>query len=253
MVPRPKTLPVKRTTKKRSPAQINGDETRSRIIRACLDAVSADGITNASARAIARIGDFNQALIFYHFGSVEGLLIAAAKVEGEARSTRYAERFASVTTLPELIAVGRAVHLEEQTEGSVNVLTQLLAGSTSSPGLQQGILEAIRPWMVLVEDALGRVLQGSPLLSLFPTGELAFAVSSFFLGVELLAGLDRSEDQASVLFDSLERGASLLDALLGRPGKSTPSIDRASSEGIATFGPVTSSALYENPTELRTP
>ena len=105
MVPHPKTLPVKRTTKKRSPAQINGDETRSRIIRACLDAVSADGITNASARAIARIGDFNQALIFYHFGSVEGLLIAAAKVEGEARSTRYAERFASVTTLPELIAV----------------------------------------------------------------------------------------------------------------------------------------------------
>jgi AcrR family transcriptional regulator len=209
-----KATPVKRQAGRRSPAQASGDETRLKIIRACKEALNTEGITGASARTIARLGDFNQALIFYHFGSVEGLLIASAKSEGEVRSRRYAERFGSVTTLPELIAIGREVHLEEQADGSVNVLTQLLAGAASSPELQRGILEAIKPWMVLVEEATARVLQGSSLLTLVPTGELAFAISAFFLGVELLTGLDPAGDRAGKLFDSFERGASLLQTLV---------------------------------------
>ena len=205
---------IRRSKTPRSASQAHGDETRSKIIAACLETLNTEGITGASARAIARVGDFNQALIFYHFGSVEGLLMTTARVEGEQRSARYQEAFENVTTLQELIAVARQVHQQEQEQGSVNVLTQLLAGAQSSPELQQGIVDATRPWMVLVEDAVARVLHGSSLLTLVPTSDMAFAISSLFLGIELLTGLDHNGTQANALFDSIEKLSGLMQILI---------------------------------------
>jgi AcrR family transcriptional regulator len=211
---KPTPKPPRRARTTRSNAQVHGDETRAKIIAACIETLNVEGITGASARAIARAGDFNQALIFYHFGSVEGLLITASAFEGEQRAMRYKEAFETVTTLQELISVARKVHHEEQAEGSVNVLTQMLAGAASAPELQQGILEATRPWMVLVEDAVGRVLAGSSLVSLVPTTDIAFAISSLFLGIELLTGLDPSGDKATALFDSIEKISGVLQLLI---------------------------------------
>jgi AcrR family transcriptional regulator len=206
--------PPRRARATRSNAQVHGDETRAKIISACVETLNVEGITGTSARAIARAGDFNQALIFYHFGSVEGLLITASAFEGQQRALRYKEAFETVTTLQELISVARQVHHQEQSEGSVNVLTQMLAGAASAPELQEGILEATRPWMVLVEDAVGRVLAGSSLVSLVPTTDIAFAISSLFLGIELLTGLDPSGDKATALFDSIEKISGVLQLLI---------------------------------------
>ncbi len=206
--------PPRRTRPARSSAQLHGDETRAKIIAACIETLNVEGITGSSARAIARMGDFNQALIFYHFGSVEGLLITASAVEGQQRANRYREAFETVTTLQELISVARQVHHQEQSEGSVNVLTQMLAGAASAPELQQGILEATRPWMALVEAAVARVLEGSSLLTLVPTTDIAFAISSLFLGIELLTGVDPNGDKATALFDSIEKISSVLQLLI---------------------------------------
>lgn len=206
--------PPRRSRPARSTAQLHGDETRAKIIAACIETLNIEGITGASARAIARVGDFNQALIFYHFGSVEGLMITASAVEGEQRANRYREAFETVTTLQELISVARQVHHQEQSEGSVNVLTQMLAGAASAPELQQGILEATRPWMILVEAAVARVLEGSSLLSLVPTTDIAFAISSLFVGIELLTGLDPTGDRATALFDSIEKISGVLQLLI---------------------------------------
>lgn len=52
--------------------------TKGRIMDAAIETLKSEGITGTSARAIAHRGDFNQALIFYHFGSVNNLLIQAA-------------------------------------------------------------------------------------------------------------------------------------------------------------------------------
>ena len=57
--------------------------TRSRIIEAALQTVREEGFAETTARAIARHGGFNQALIFYHFGSVDALLVAVARSESE--------------------------------------------------------------------------------------------------------------------------------------------------------------------------
>ncbi|MCP3855949.1 MAG: helix-turn-helix transcriptional regulator [Actinomycetia bacterium] len=55
----------------------SGQETREKILDAALETVRVEGLVGTSARAIAKAGDFNQALVFYHFGSVDELLLAA--------------------------------------------------------------------------------------------------------------------------------------------------------------------------------
>ncbi len=195
-------------------AQVVGEETRIKIINAAIETLNTEGIVGASARAIARVGGFNQALIFYHFGSVEGLLVAAAKAEGRARSNRYSTRFAEVRTLAELVTIARAVHSQEQQEGAVNVLTQMLAGAASAPALRAGLYEAMTPWLELVEDAIRRVVEGSPLASFVPLNDLAFAIASLFIGLELMTSLDPSGERATNLFDSIEKLSNIVEMFM---------------------------------------
>src|SRR5438874_2502405 len=56
---------------------MTADETKNRIVEAALAVLKRQGYAGASARSIAAEGRFNQALIFYHFGSVRNLLLAA--------------------------------------------------------------------------------------------------------------------------------------------------------------------------------
>ena len=78
-------------------ASESGAETRDRLQAAARACLRQDGIAGVSARAIARHGDLNQALVFYHFGSVDGLLQAVARTDAERRALLYAERLAGRT------------------------------------------------------------------------------------------------------------------------------------------------------------
>jgi hypothetical protein len=69
--------------------------------------------------------------------------------------------------------------------------------------------------MILVEDAIARVLAGSSLMSLVPLKDTAFAISSLFVGIELMTGLDPTGTQAEGLFDSIEKLSNLLQMVIG--------------------------------------
>ena len=206
----------------RRPAASNGDETRERIVQAAIDTLDAEGIVGTSARAIARRGSFNQALIFYHFGSVDGLLIEAAQAEGRTRATRYESMLRQITTISELIVVAREIHHHEQESGSVNVLAQLLAGANTSPDLRDGVHLGMVPWMSLVQDAIVRVLRQSSISTLIDPADATYAVASLFIGMELMALLDPNRDRPDALFDGVARLAPMIDAVLATTRLPTP-------------------------------
>ncbi|EWM11480.1 LOW QUALITY PROTEIN: TetR-family transcriptional regulator, partial [Kutzneria sp. 744] len=52
-------------------------ETRQRLIDGAIETIRQHGIAGTSARTIAATAGVNQALVFYHFGSVNDLLKAA--------------------------------------------------------------------------------------------------------------------------------------------------------------------------------
>ena len=199
-----------------------GDETRARIVEATLETIKREGILGTSARAIARTGGFNQALIFYHFGSVDDVLLAAVDATSSRRMARYEERLRTVRTLPELVAVASELHREDMQEGHIAVLAQMLAGSSSSPELSRALIDRFQPWIDLVEQAVRRVIEGTPYEQLLPTADLAFVVTALFVGIELMSHLDPEHRHDETLFRTVELMAGLVDVLLSMGATPAP-------------------------------
>ena len=97
----------------------SGEETKAKIVDATLQTLQEEGIVGASARAIARTGDFNQALIFYHFGSVDEAIVAAVGELSRRRLERYREPLMSVDNLTELIRVARELYENDRESGEI--------------------------------------------------------------------------------------------------------------------------------------
>src|SRR5580700_3047189 len=76
--------------------------TKLQIAEAALQTLKEKGFAGASAREIAGIGGFNQALIFYHFASVQRALLAALDLVSARRMEAYGPAFERARTLPEL-------------------------------------------------------------------------------------------------------------------------------------------------------
>lgn len=192
-----------------------GDETRARIVEAALQTVRDEGVVGTSARAIARAGGFNQALIFYHFGNLNEVLLAAVETISERRMRRYQERLEGVRSLSELVTVGAECHREDVAEGYIRVLSQMLAGASSSPELGHRLRGFYDPWIRLVQDAILRVVEGTAYENAVPARDLAVGVVSLFMGIELLSQLDDHPASNETLFRTLGLVASLLEGMIG--------------------------------------
>ncbi len=188
--------------------------TPQRIIDAAFAQLRDAGHRGATARGIAAAGGFNQALIFYHFGSVEHLLIAALDQSAEARLAAYRDRFEGVTSLPELANVARDLYREDVGSGHVKVLAELVAAGASSPELGRAVAARVAPWLAFTRETIERLLAGSPLAALLSPDDAAFALTSLYLGMELLTNLDGDASRADALFEALIRLASLLSAFM---------------------------------------
>ena len=186
--------------------------TRSRLLAGALTCLLDQGIAKTSARTIAAAAGVNQALIFYHFGSVDALLAAACQEAAEQRVTRYRDRLADVTSLGGLLAVGREIHAEEHADGNVAVLAQLLAGAQTNPQLGPATAAGLRLWIAEIEQVLDRVLADTPLAGLVDATGLARAIAASFIGLELYDGVDADGGaQAFAALDQLAALAALVD------------------------------------------
>ncbi|MGH3656504.1 MAG: TetR/AcrR family transcriptional regulator [Micromonosporaceae bacterium] len=170
--------------------RLTAGDTRQRLMAGAIAALRTHGIAGTSARVIATAAGANQALIFYHFGSVHELVSAACEQATRERLTHYRGRFDEVTTLRELLEVGRALHAEEQQLGHVAVLAQLLAGAQGDPHLATASGVSLRLWITEIERVLTRVLADSPIADALDVPGLARAISVGFIGMELYEAVD---------------------------------------------------------------
>jgi AcrR family transcriptional regulator len=196
--------------------------TKLRIAEAAVETLKTKGFAGASAREIAASGDFNQALIFYHFGSVEKLLLAALELVSARRMDAYAERFRRARTIPELAELARDIHAEDLENGYVTVLGEMVAGGVSNPGLGAAVVGLIEPWIDMVEGKLRELVGGSLLESIVPARDTAFAIVALYLGVDLLGQLDGNHARARSLLDLGVSYAPLFGALLTQPASAQP-------------------------------
>jgi AcrR family transcriptional regulator len=187
-----------------------GETTRRQIVDAALDTLKSDGFAGATSRAIARAGGFNQALIFYHFGNLDGLLLAALDYTSEERLDRYRNAIADAGSVDELVAAVARLYAEDRERGHMTVVAQMVAGSAARPELKPALVERMEPWIELCEHALGKGFGWLGLPELVPRRELAYAFVTFYLGVNLMTQLDENRARTDALFARLESLAPLL-------------------------------------------
>lgn len=189
-------------------------DTKSRIVDAALETLKAEGFAGTSARAIARRGGFNQALIFYHFGTVNDLLLAALDRTSELRMARYGEAVSGVSTIEKAVEVATDLYREDLASGHITVLSELIAGSLDRPDLAPEIVARMEPWIELAEEAVRRTLGPLGVTAIVGERTIAHAIVALFLGINLLSHLERDDTRAEALFEGAQ-GLSKLAAIVG--------------------------------------
>jgi AcrR family transcriptional regulator len=197
------------------------------LVAGAIAALREVGFAGASAREIARHAACNQALVFYHFGSVPELLLAALDDVSMRRLAAYSEIVEQAGSLTELIESARTIFSEDLDAGHVTVLVEMITGAQSTPGLGAQVAARLAPWREFAEAAVRKGLQDSPVAMVLPAKELAHAVVAGFLGLELLANLDGDHAAALTLFDRARSLAALLELSAAAFPVDTPEGDQS--------------------------
>ena len=164
--------------------------TRDRLLDAAGEMLATEGLTGLSARTVAARAGVNQALVFYHFGSVAELVEAALRRSADLAVATYRNRFDDVTSFTDLLTLGRELHATERDRGNVAQMAQVMSGALRDETLARAGRYALAQWTRQLEVVLGRLLAGSPLRGLVEPAGLARAVAASFLGLELYEGVD---------------------------------------------------------------
>ncbi|MCW2793406.1 MAG: transcriptional regulator, TetR family [Nocardioides sp.] len=186
-------------------------QTRAALVGGAIDALREVGFAGASAREIADRAGCNQALVFYHFGSVTDLLLAALDDVSARRLAAYAEILDRSVSLTDIIGSAKEIFSEDLDAGYVAVLVEMITGAQSTPGLGEQVRARLAPWRDFAESAVRKAVRGSPVEYMTPAREIAHAVMAGFLGLELLANLDGDRAAALALFERARQIAALLD------------------------------------------
>jgi AcrR family transcriptional regulator len=196
--------------------------TRETLVEAAVATLREEGFSGASARAIAARARCNQALVFYHFGTVANLLLAALDETSRRRMASYRDTVESASSLVELVAAASTIYREDLDQGHMAVLAEMVAGQSAIPGLGEEIAARIAPWLEFTESTLGTAMASTPFAGLVPTGDVAYAVVALYLGMELLTHIDGDRSRADALFATANRLATLIGPVLGGVAGAAP-------------------------------
>ncbi|HEX2052458.1 MAG TPA: TetR/AcrR family transcriptional regulator [Actinomycetota bacterium] len=196
LVPKDRTQPILKVVG----AEELPASTKDRIIEAAFVTLKEEGFAGTSARAIARRGGFNQALIFYHFGTLNDLLLATLDKTSADRMSRYRDSMSRASTVDEKIQTATRLYREDLGSGHITVISEMVAGSLARPDLGPEVVARMEPWIAFTEGVISDLLAGSIFENAVNARTLAFAVVALYLGVDLLSHLDQDNSRAEALF-----------------------------------------------------
>ena len=168
----------------KSGAQKPTKGTRELILRAAQSVLARDGFQALTARSVASEAGTNLALLNYHFGSKERLLLDLFDVLDAERITRQRDMYGDAAA-PMSEKWRRAVRFyrSDLATGYVRVLQELTAHGYSNALVGKRVRRRMREWRQLIEEVARGAL---PALGIdVDPAKAASAVASFWLGMEV--------------------------------------------------------------------
>ncbi|MGP3922921.1 TetR/AcrR family transcriptional regulator [Streptomyces sp. 8N616] len=180
-------------------------DTKDRLIEAATAVLKTHGYGGTSARTIAKEAGVNSALVFYHFGGVDPLLLAALDQSSAQRMARHSATVAGVKTLEELAEAATRIYRDDLEGGHITLFSELVAAAVAKPELREPVSQRAEPWLAFIEETLERVIGGTALARLTPPRDLANAAITFYLGVNLFTVLDADLSRTDSVFAMVRR------------------------------------------------
>ncbi|MGI9015544.1 MAG: TetR/AcrR family transcriptional regulator [Euzebya sp.] len=191
-------MPQIKGTKRASSTQ-----TPQRLVAATTELLSMVGFSGTTVRAIGERAGCNAALVSYHFGSLNALLLAALDASSDARRARYDTELAEVGNWREARRVLRRLYQEDRDCGHVDLLAEMVAGGLMDRDLGRQVAFRIEPWVILIEDLIVRLVPTAALRRRLPVRELAYGITASFLGLGLLGTLTQDHSRGDAVVQRL--------------------------------------------------
>lgn len=199
-------------------------DTRARILAAAFRRLAGEGYVALSVREIAKDAGVNHALINYHFGSKDQLVIEVLDAANRRLLVRQDGMYEGPGGYAHKWAQARRFYESDLASGFVRVQAELWAASFSNPPLREKFLPRLLAWKRRVRDAVGEATtaleaRGIPLPEPFTADTLATWISEFWLGMEFgdLLGEPRQREQSRAALDAVQRLLEWVDARLAEP------------------------------------
>lgn len=205
----------KSSAQTRSDKPASGEETRQRLLAAGAELIVERGWGAVTTRAVAERAGVNQALVHYHFGSIDTLRREAVMAGLRPEIEGLVEELLDDRPLPE--SIHRVMHLIDrfdiQTEMGV-LMAEALLQATRDPSVTEAMSEVMGSWSEMLDPRLRVAQERGVIRADIPSERLAPLLASFLDGFLIQRMADPSLDATTT--------AETLIALLGRPGEETP-------------------------------
>lgn len=207
----------------------DADDTRSKILEAAFRRLAHEGYAALSVREIARDAGVNHALINYHFGTKDQLVIEVLDAANRRLLARQKAMYDGPGTFAEKWAAARRFYEDDLASGFVRVQAELWAASFSNAELRRKFAPRVVAWKKLVREAVREALAayeagGAKLPLPFTVDVIANWICEFWLGMEFADLLELKAERAQHR-QSLDAVQWLLERLDERT--STPSERRS--------------------------
>lgn len=179
-------------------ARVRGGDTRGQLLRAAVAVIAEDGWAAATSRVVADRAGVNNAMVHYHFGSVDALRRAAVWHVLEAE---LAGPMAAILEPGDLLegiteAVGRLVAEGAGAPGN-RVLAEALVQSMRDAEIRDGLAQALHALRELLTSRFAQEMQAGRLRSDADPAALAVIFAALIDGLLLHVFTDPALDVQS--------------------------------------------------------
>ena len=199
-------------------------DTRAKILDAAFRRLASEGYAAWSVREIARDAGVNHALINYHFGSKDQLVIEVLDAANQRLLARQGSMYSRSGGHAEKWAEARRFYESDLASGFVRVQAELWAASLSNAALREKFLPRLLAWKRLVlgavREAMAVLESGGVTLPKVVSAEVvACWISEFWLGMEFadLLGVKEEQIQHRAALDAVQALLESVDARAARP------------------------------------
>ncbi len=166
-------------------------DTKARILDATFRRLATQGYAALRVRDIAEEAGVNVALINYHFGSKDQLVIEVLDAANARLLARQAAMFEQPTSAAQKWSQASRFYDDDLASGFVRVQTELLAASMANADLRAKVTPRVVAWRGLIEKSVRETLnsyaaEGGHLPPFITVEALGTWIGHFWIGLELI-------------------------------------------------------------------